>query len=212
MSSLYLQKTHACTLAPTHQPNTGLSYRRGIPAPRPFPSQSLWYEPDRGWESHLGLNRDTLPKSLYWHSSVVSEQSRTDVLAPVPHPPTPSIPISLGIRLHTHALYMCVASLIPERVWTQLCACVCFFLCMSMHLCVWACERVERVKSVSRSKWSHSLIVNATICPAVNKKNTSISPVWKWCYKMKWGALTRDGSLESVMLLRDNWSWAQAGS
>lgn len=69
MSSLCLEKgTHVCTLAPTQQPNTGLSYRPGIPAPRPIPSLPLRYEPDRGWESHSGLNRDTLPRTLLLES------------------------------------------------------------------------------------------------------------------------------------------------
>lgn len=60
--------THACTLAPTQQPNTGLNYRPGIPAPHPFPRLSLWYELDRGWELLSWLNRDTLPKSLLLES------------------------------------------------------------------------------------------------------------------------------------------------
>lgn len=64
------------------------------------------------------------PNPFYWNSPVASERGYTVILAPVPHPRAPSILTHspLGVLLHEESQCMCVANLIPERVWTQLCA------------------------------------------------------------------------------------------
>lgn len=49
-------------------PHTGLSYCPGIPAPHPFSGLSLWYKPHRGWDSHSGNRRDSLPTALLFES------------------------------------------------------------------------------------------------------------------------------------------------